>query len=121
MSELASLLPLIAIFAIFWLLVIRPAQRRQKEMRNVQSRLSIGDEVLTNSGIFGTVTRIDDDRIGLEIADAVVVTIARGAVVGVQKEAGGASGDDATVEPTDDDRSDTDPADPADPGDQKGL
>jgi preprotein translocase subunit YajC len=80
-SELASLLPLLAIFALFWLLVIRPAHRRQKRMRTVQQELSVGDEVLTNAGIFGTVARLDGDRIGLEVADGVVVSMARGAVV----------------------------------------
>jgi preprotein translocase subunit YajC len=115
-TELASLLPLIAIFAIFWLLVIRPAQRRQKDMRAVQNRLAIGDEVLTNAGIYGTVASIDDDRVGLEVATGVVLMIARGAVVGVQKEA--APADPASTEaPANPDE----PAARDDDGDQKGL
>lgn len=97
MSELASLLPLIAIFAIFWLLVIRPAQRRQKAVRDVQKSLEIGDEVLTNSGLLGTVARVGDTEIGLEIADGVVVRLARGAVVAVERP-----GDAADSPATDD-------------------
>lgn len=88
MDQLASLLPLIAIFAIFWLLVIRPAQRRQKKMRTVQAELTVGDEVLTNSGIYGTVASLEEDRVGLEVADGVVMNLARAAVVGVQQPAG---------------------------------
>jgi preprotein translocase subunit YajC len=128
-TELASLLPLIAIFAIFWLLVIRPAQRRQKDMRAVQNQLSVGDRVLTNAGIYGTVARIDDDRIGLEVADGVVLELARGAVVGVQggaarADADRADADRADVDPADADPADTEPSERGatdEPGDPKGL
>lgn len=86
MKDLLSLLPIVAIFLIFWLLVIRPASRRQKEMRQVQRELQVGDEIITNSGIFGTVSRLVDDKLAVEVADGVVVMMARGAVVGVVNE-----------------------------------
>lgn len=82
-DSLAPLLPIIGILAIFWLLILRPAQHRQKQLRNVQGSLGIGDRVITNSGIFGTITRIEDDRVGLEVADGVVITVALPAIVGV--------------------------------------
>ena len=82
MEALASLLPILGIFLIFWLLIIRPAQRRQKKLQGVQRELAVGDRVITGAGFFGTVVRVEDDRLGLEIAEGVVMTVARQAVVG---------------------------------------
>jgi preprotein translocase subunit YajC len=82
-KDLASLLPIIGIFLIFWLLVIRPASRRQKKLAAVQKQLAIGDPVITGAGIFGTVVSVDDDKVGLEVASGVVLTVARQSVVGV--------------------------------------
>jgi preprotein translocase subunit YajC len=79
-SELASLLPLVAIALLFWLLIIRPASRRQKQQARMQSALNLGDRVMLTSGIFGTVTELADDRLEVEIAPAVVITVARGAI-----------------------------------------
>lgn len=86
MESLAGLLPILALVLIFWLLLIRPAQRRQRQLHSVQDALAVGDPVLTSAGIFGTVARLEDDKVGLEIADGVVITVARGAVVGLVKE-----------------------------------
>ena len=80
MESLASLLPLVGIALLFWLLMIRPAQRRQRETLRMQSAIEAGDEVMLTSGIFGTVTAVVDDGFEVEIAPGVVVTIARGAV-----------------------------------------
>ena len=82
MSDLVSLLPILGIFLVFWLLIIRPAQRRQKALREVQRQIAVGDRVITGSGIFGTIASEDGDRFGLEIADGVVITVARQSVVG---------------------------------------
>lgn len=87
MKDLLSLLPIVAIFLIFWLLVIRPASRRQKSLQAVQRSLTVGDWVITSSGFFGTIRTIEDDVISLEIASGVVVSIARAAIVGVPDEA----------------------------------
>jgi len=81
-SDLVSLLPILGIFLVFWLLIIRPAQRRQKALQEVQRQISVGDRVITGSGILGTIAGEDGDRFRLEIADGVVITIARQSVVG---------------------------------------
>lgn len=86
MQELGALLPIVAIFAIFWLLVIRPAQRRQRDVRAIQAELAVGDKVITQGGIFGTIATVEDDRLGIQVADGVVITIARPAIVAVEKE-----------------------------------
>lgn len=86
MDTLAGFLPILGIILIFWLLLIRPAQRRQRELNNVQATLNVGDPVLTSAGIFGTVARVEDDKVGLEIADGIVITVARAAIVGLVKD-----------------------------------
>jgi preprotein translocase subunit YajC len=79
-ESLASLLPLVGIALLFWLLMIRPAQRRQRETLRMQSAIEAGDEVMLTSGIFGTVKAVVEDRFQVEVAPGVVVEIARGAV-----------------------------------------
>jgi preprotein translocase subunit YajC len=70
----------VGIALLFWLLMIRPAQRRQRAQRQMQSSLSVGDEVVLTSGIYGLVRSLDDDRIDVEIAPGTVIAVARGAV-----------------------------------------
>jgi preprotein translocase subunit YajC len=77
---IVSLLPLVAIALLFWLLIIRPASKRQKDQARMQSAVTVGEQVMLTSGIFGTVTDMDDDKLSLQIAPGVVVRVARGAV-----------------------------------------
>ena len=80
MEGIVSLLPLVAIALLFWLLIIRPASKRQKDQARMQSAVTVGEQVMLTSGIFGTVTDMDDDKLSLEIAPEVIVRVARGAV-----------------------------------------
>jgi preprotein translocase subunit YajC len=73
-------LPLVGIALLFWLFIIRPQSRRQKELRTMQSSLSVGDEVVLTSGIFGVVDALEDDRVSVEVATGVVIQVARGAI-----------------------------------------
>lgn len=75
-----ELLPLVGIALLFWLFIIRPASRRQKELGRMQSSLDVGDEVVLTSGVFGTVRRLEDDHVLLEVADGVSIKVARGAI-----------------------------------------
>lgn len=75
-----ELLPLVGIVLLFWLFIIRPASRRQKEVQTMQAALSVGDEVVLTSGVFGTVRSLDDAHAGVEIADGVTIKVSRGAV-----------------------------------------
>jgi len=84
-SQLMSFLPIILIFVIFYFLLIRPQQKRAKEHRNLLSNLKVGDNVLTNGGIYGKVTGIKDEIITLEISDKVRVKANRGHIAGVVK------------------------------------
>ncbi|MEI5675004.1 MULTISPECIES: preprotein translocase subunit YajC [Nocardioides] len=78
--EFAGLLPFAAIALLFWLLIIRPASKRQRELRGMQSSLSVGDEVMLTSGVFAHVTEVADDHLRVEIAEGVTIKVARGAV-----------------------------------------
>ena len=83
MQDLALLLPLIGIPVLFWLFLVRPAAGRQKALRGLQDALQVGDRVMLAAGLYGTIRSVDGDRIGLEVAEGVVVSAARGAVVEV--------------------------------------
>jgi preprotein translocase subunit YajC len=100
-KDLAGLLPFVLLALIFWLLIIRPQRRRQQELSKTQQTLGPGTEVMLGSGIFGTVTSVEDDRVHLEIAPGTVVTVARQAVVRVIAPTDPAAGHtpDVTPEP----------------------
>lgn len=77
------MLPLVGIALLFWLLIVRPASRRQQQLRSLQQSLEVGSEVVLAAGLYGVIRSLDDQRIGLEVADGVIVKAARGAVVEV--------------------------------------
>lgn len=93
MNDLAALLPLVAILALFWFMVIRPQQRRQKEVVALQKSIQVGQRVMMSSGIFGTVTSIVDDRARLQIAPGTEIEIARAAIAKVDAPATGETDD----------------------------
>lgn len=84
-------LMILAFYALLW----RPQQRRVAAVRALQARLSEGDEVVTTSGIFGRIARLDDDVVDLEIAPAVVIRVARAAIGQVTRgDAGDETGEE---------------------------
>jgi preprotein translocase subunit YajC len=76
-SALGLFLPLIAIFVIFYFLIIRPQNKKQKELRDMIAALASGDEVVTSGGVAGTVTSVGDQFLEVEIADKVTVKVQR--------------------------------------------
>ena len=85
-SWISSLLPLAVIFAIFYFLMIRPQQKKQKMQREMISALQKGDRVITRGGIMGTIYGIANNIITLEIADNIRIKINREAIAGTQQE-----------------------------------
>ena len=71
---------LIVMIGAFYLLLWRPQQRRMAMVRDLQSTLRQGDEVLTTSGIYARVVRLGDDDADLEVAPGTVIRFARGAI-----------------------------------------
>lgn len=78
--EIVSLLPLLAIVVLFWLMVVRPASRRQKDMVRLQQSLQVGQRVMLSSGIFATIRSLTDDRARVELAAGVEVEVVRAAI-----------------------------------------
>lgn len=79
-SLLASLLPLVFIIAIFWLLIIRPQMKRNKQHRELVSGLATGDEVVTAGGLLGKITDVGESFISVELASGTVVKLQRASV-----------------------------------------
>lgn len=79
---MGMLVMMVAIFAIMWLFMIRPQQKKQKEIRNFQNSLQEGTKVVTGGGIYGTVKRIDltANTLELEVARGVVITVDKSSV-----------------------------------------
>lgn len=82
-SPLASLLPLVLIFFVFYFLLIKPQQKRMKEHQAVLAGLSKGDEVVTGGGIIGRITKVDGDKLTVEIAKGVEVVALKSSVSGL--------------------------------------
>ncbi len=84
-NAIVSLMPLIFIFAIFYFLLIRPQQKKQKEHEKMISELKKNDEVVTNGGIHGTVVNVKDSTLILKIDDNVKIEINKNAIAYVKK------------------------------------
>ena len=67
-SPISMLLPMVAIFLIFWLLLIRPQQKKQREQEQMLKSIDKGDDVVTAGGLHGRVVGVTDDTLTLEIA-----------------------------------------------------
>lgn len=80
MDAVAPYLILLGIAALFWVVMIRPAQARQRAVARLQASVGIDDEVMLTSGIFGVVRALDDESVRLEVADGVTVKVVRAAV-----------------------------------------
>jgi preprotein translocase subunit YajC len=106
-DAIGSLIPLVLIVLAFWLLVIRPARRRQQEMTRIQNSVMVGSEVMLGSGIFGTVVAVGDETLTLAIAPGTEVKVARQAVVRVVDSPAVAPGGTAQAEGTPDHTNET--------------
>ena len=82
-SSFMSLLPLVLMFVVLYFVMIRPQMKRQKEHRAMVEALAKGDEVATAGGLLGTVTKLGDAYVSVQIANGVEVQLQRSAVVQV--------------------------------------
>src|SRR5215510_5515461 len=76
-NPLLGLLPAVFILVIFFVIVVLPMRRNQKKVQDFLSALKVGDRVVTSGGIFGTITKVGDDSLQLQIANNVRVEVAR--------------------------------------------
>jgi len=82
-QQIAQLLPLVVIFAVFYFIAIRPQQAQQRRYRDMLGRLKKGDRVLTKGGLYGVIVELKDNRVLLELAQNVRVQADRTAVQAV--------------------------------------
>ncbi|HMH41999.1 MAG TPA: preprotein translocase subunit YajC [Pyrinomonadaceae bacterium] len=80
------LLPMILVFGVFYLLLIRPQQRKQRQLQATIAELKAGDKVVTSGGIVGKITEVRDTSFLIRSADKTILEIARTAVAGVETE-----------------------------------
>ena len=79
-SDLMAFLPMVAIFVVFYFLLIRPQQKRAKETKAMLEALQKGDEVVTAGGVVGKVSKLTDSYATVEIAPNIEVTVQRSAI-----------------------------------------
>jgi len=79
---------MVILFAIFYFLLIRPQQQKQKELKTMIDNLAHGDTVLTSGGIHGKVVGLTDAIVTLEIADKVKIKVSRSFISAVLQKAG---------------------------------
>jgi preprotein translocase subunit YajC len=91
-SAWVSLLPFALMILIFYVLVLLPMRRRQKKVQEFQEGLNVGDKVITTSGIYGHITKLDKQSVQIQIADKVRIEVARASI-------GGYQGQDPVVQP----------------------
>jgi preprotein translocase subunit YajC len=86
LGALGGLLPMLLIIGVFYILLIRPQQKRQKELQQTIAELKTGDRVVTTGGIIGTITTVRDTSLLIRSADKSILEIARSAVAGIEGE-----------------------------------
>jgi preprotein translocase subunit YajC len=80
MQSLMNLLPLILMFVIFYFLLIRPQQKRQRAIQQMQANLKKGDKVITIGGLHGIIDSVDEDKVVIRAGDGSRLTYDRSAV-----------------------------------------
>lgn len=86
-SGMMNLFMIVALIAIFYFFMIRPQQKKQKEIRKFREGLKVGDRVITAGGIYGKIKAIKETALVIEIADNVKITIDKGSVYASPAEA----------------------------------
>ena len=86
LGGLAQFLPLVLIIVVFYVLVLRPQQKRQRQLQETIASLRIGDRVVTTGGIIGVITTVRDASFVIRSADKTMIEIARSAIADLDRE-----------------------------------
>ncbi|MFN2446576.1 MAG: preprotein translocase subunit YajC [Vicinamibacterales bacterium] len=86
-NPLIQLVPFALVLAIFYFVILLPTRRRQKKVQEFLSALKVGDRIVTSGGVFGSITKIGEHSVHVQIAPNVKVEISRAAIVGYQGQA----------------------------------
>ncbi|HET9479558.1 MAG TPA: preprotein translocase subunit YajC [Pyrinomonadaceae bacterium] len=83
---LIQLMPILLIILVFYFLIIRPQQKRQRQLQETIANLKIGDRIVTTGGVIGVITTVRDTSFLIRSADKSILEIARSAVAGIDEE-----------------------------------
>ena len=83
-SVWVQLLPFALVLAIFYFIILLPMKRKQQKVADFLAALKVGDQIVTSGGLYGTITRVSDQAIQVQIAERVRVDVSRNAIVGYQ-------------------------------------
>lgn len=87
LGALGGFVPMLLIIGVFYMLLIRPQQKRQRELQQTIAQLKAGDRVVTTGGVIGTITTVRDTSFLIRSADKSILEISRSAVAGIEEEA----------------------------------
>jgi preprotein translocase subunit YajC len=83
-SPWVQLVPFALVLGIFYFIILLPMKRRQKKVQEFLGALKVGDRVITSGGLYGSITKLNDKSVQLQIADKVRIEVSRAAIVGYQ-------------------------------------
>jgi preprotein translocase subunit YajC len=83
-SPWLQLVPFVLVLGIFYFIILLPMKRKQQKVQDFLDSLKVNDKVVTTGGIYGLITRLDDQKVQLQVADKVRIEVARAAIGGFQ-------------------------------------
>ena len=86
-NPLVQLIPFALVLAIFYFIILLPMKKRQKKVQEFLSALKVGDRVITSGGIYGSIAKLNEQSVQLQVAQNVRLEVARNAIVGYQGQA----------------------------------
>jgi preprotein translocase subunit YajC len=86
LGALGGIVPMVLIIGVFYILLIRPQQQRQRKLQETVSQLKAGDRIVTTGGIIGTITSVKETSFLIRSADKSILEVARSAVAGIDEE-----------------------------------
>jgi preprotein translocase subunit YajC len=86
-NPLVQLVPFALVLAIFYFVIMLPMKKRQKKVQEFLSALKVGDRVVTTGGLYGSITKVNEQSVHLQVAQNVRLEVARSAIVGYQGQA----------------------------------
>src|SRR6478609_11661749 len=86
-SPWLQFVPFVLVLAIFYFIILLPMRRKQQKVQQFLDNLKVGDRVITTGGIYGQITRLNEQSVQLQIADKVRIEVSRAAVGGIQGQA----------------------------------
>ena|SRR6266446_7091044 len=86
LGALGGIVPMVLIIGVFYILLIRPQQQRQRKLQETVAQLKAGDRIVTTGGIIGTITSVKDTSFLIRSAEKSILEVARTAVAGIDEE-----------------------------------